>query len=121
MSRADVRIPIPLTTLARMAEDFWEQLNAIIIQNNVGTIIVGLPRGLQGQETAQTAKVQAFGVELSQRTSLPIVWQDEALTSVNAETTLQQTNKNYTKADIDALAACYILSDYLENNKALFI
>jgi putative holliday junction resolvase len=119
MSRPEVRIPVALKTLARTAEDFWLQLDHVIEQNNVGTIIVGLPRGLQGQNTAQTAEVQTFGAELAQRTGLPIAWQDEALTSVHAEAALKQTNKNYTKADIDALAACYILNDYLENNKVL--
>lgn len=118
MARADVRIPVGLATLLRTADDFWDQLSQFISQYAIGRIVLGLPRGLDGQDTAQTKVVQDFANELKQYTMLPVSWQDEALTSVAAETLLIQSGKNYRKADIDVLAACYILDDYLSNNKA---
>ena len=46
--------------------------------------------------------------------NLPIIFQDESVTSVIAEERLQSRKKAYTKADIDAEAAAIILQDYLE-------
>lgn len=116
MARSDLRIPVPLTTLSRKANDFWEQVQNLIKHNDIGEIIIGLPRGLDGQETAQTASARAFGTELASYTTIPLKWQDEALTSVKAEDTLIKSGKPYIKTDIDALAACYILNDYIETN-----
>ena len=117
LARADVRIPVPVATLLRSEPAFWEQLSDIVSRHDVSQLILGLPRGLDGQETAQTAATRVFSDELARRTGLPIQWQDEALTSVKAEDMLKNTGKPYSKSDIDALAACYILSDYMETLK----
>ncbi len=118
MVRAEVRVPVTLETLDRQAPEFWEKLSEVIKQNEIGQIIIGLPRGLAGQETAQTKHVREFAGELASHFSLPVHWQDEALTSVQAETILNGSGKPYKKADIDALAASLILADYLETAKA---
>lgn len=118
MVRADVRVPVTLETLDRQAPDFWGQLTEVIKQNYIGQIVIGLPRGLDGQETAQTKYVREFAGELAGHFALPVHWQDEALTSVQAENILNASGKPYKKADIDALAASLILADYLETAKA---
>lgn len=115
--RAEVSIPVPVTTLLRGGTTFWEQLGEIINNNDVSQLVIGLPRSLDGHETEQTVSTRNFGNELASRTGLPISWQDEALTSVQAESALKKTGKPYVKGDIDSLAACYILSDYMEANK----
>lgn len=112
--RSSPRIPVALTTLERTAEHFWQQLTDLLDEHNVEKIVIGLPRGLDGQETAQTEAARAFADELRQHTTLPRIWQDEALTSVNAEAALQATGKPYNRGDIDATAAQLILSDYME-------
>jgi putative holliday junction resolvase len=117
LARADVRVPVPVSTLARSDPAFWDQLAELVSHYDVSQIVLGLPRGLNGQETGQTVATRAFGNELVTRLALPIQWQDEALTSVKAETVLRKTGKPYSKGDIDALAACYILSDYMEAKK----
>lgn len=114
MVRAEVRVPVTLDTLDREATDFWHQLIEITKQNNIGEVVIGLPRGLDGQETAQTALVRAFGQELTSHITLPAHWQDEALTSVQARNVLDASGKPYQKGDIDALAASIILTDYLD-------
>lgn len=106
------RIAHPLTTL-EMSPDIVEQLRTIIDQEGIGTIVVGLPRNLSGQETAQTASVQEFAKQL-EPLSLPLHFQDEAVTSAQAEAELQARGKPYAKGDIDALAATYILDDFLQ-------
>ena len=106
------RLPHPLLTIDRKT-DYWQQLKTILRDEQVAKIIVGLPRSREGQETAQTAATRNFIAELGQHFDLPIELQDEALTSVKAETELGKKGKTYTKADVDALAATYILEDYL--------
>lgn len=109
-----ISIARPLATLPREAADFWQQLQAIIEEQAPEVLVLGLPRGLDGQETAQTAAVRHFADELVMYTTLPVQWQDEALTSVKATETLQARGVPYDKGEVDALAAAYILTDYVE-------
>lgn len=106
------RLAGPLMTLENK-EDIYEQI-AILVEQVIATrIIVGLPRGLDGQETAQTLQVREFVDKLKWRVSIPIELQDEALTSRQAEEEFRQRGIDYSKADVDSLAATYILDDYL--------
>lgn len=93
-------------------------INAIIAEQSIEQLVLGLPRSLAGEETAQTAYVRQFANQLKQQTGLPIIFQDEALTSVNAEQSLQASGKTFAKGDIDSLAAQAILNDYLESLEA---
>jgi putative Holliday junction resolvase len=69
---------------------------------------------MQGQSTDQTRTVEAFGKQLEERLTIPLYWIDEALTSQKAEIELRSRGKPYSKGDIDALAATYILEDFLK-------
>ena len=78
-------------------------------------IIIGLPRSLDGHDTAQTLAVRHFADDvLWRRLKVEPVFQDEAGTSSLAEEQLKEAGKEYTKGDIDALAATIILQDYLD-------
>lgn len=109
----EARLPRPLTTLTR-DDSLFPGLKRIAETEHVSQLVVGWPRGLQGQATGQTAAIEAFVTELKQHFKLPIVLQDEALTSTQAEHELDSRGQAYTKADIDALAATYILDDFLK-------
>lgn len=117
LARSEVRVPVTLKTLDRQAADFWQQLSAVMQEHGVEQVVLGLPRGLEGQETAQTAYVRGFAREFSSRFHQPIHYQDEALTSVQSENILGASGKPYQKDEVDALAASLILSDYLETEK----
>jgi len=112
IANAEVRLATPLLTLQN-DEHLWQELDRLLSENQIGTIVVGLPRGLDGQETAQTHKAEAFMMALRQHTAVPVHAQDEAATSLKAEEELQSRRKPYAKGDIDALAATYILEDFL--------
>lgn len=108
-------------TLARLARplatvdtnDFATQFTAIVSQEKPTVIVVGLPRNLAGDSTAQTVFVEDFARKhLAGQT---VVWQDEAVTSQQAEAELTKRGKPFVKGDIDALAASYILQDYLDS------
>lgn len=116
IAHAIARLPRPLLTLERN-ENIWQTIEDIVNQEGVGEIIVGLPRGLNGQETAQTTLSREFASSLEDHLKLPVYLQDEALTSKQAETELAKRGKTYAKADIDALAATYILEDFLQHHQ----
>jgi putative Holliday junction resolvase len=106
----------PLTTLLH-DETIWEQLTHLVDDNNSGMFVVGLPRGMSGQETAQTRSSEVFMEQLRANIGLPVHPQDESVTSIKAEAELQSRGKPYEKGDIDALAATYILEDYLTERR----
>jgi putative holliday junction resolvase len=91
-----------------------QELQKVLREQHAEAMVVGLPRGLDGQRTAQTDAVEAFITGLRQHVTLPIYWQDEALTSKQAEAELNSRGKPYLKGDIDALAATYILEDFMQ-------
>jgi putative Holliday junction resolvase len=107
-----VKIASPLTTLSNDSI-FFDSLIKIIESHDVNLIVVGLPRTLEGNETAQTLKTRDFIDRLKSEISQEIITQDEALSSVRAEEILKTRGKIFAKADIDKLAACLILEDYL--------
>lgn len=113
ITTAIARLPRPFATLVR-GEHFWGQLKKIIADESVSMLVVGLPRNMQGEETAQSAVIRKFADELRAQTGLKPELQDETLTSRRAEAELSARGKPFEKGDIDALAATYILEDYLE-------
>jgi len=117
LADASVRFAHPFSTLAN-SESIYQEIAALVAEQGVTTVVVGLPRGLDGQATVQTEAVEAFVDGLKQYLQVPIAWQDEALTSVKAEAELAGRNKRgvYNKSDVDALAATYILEDYLNEH-----
>lgn len=112
LADAELKFANPLTTLTN-DESIWDALTVLIRDNDVQILVVGLPRSLQGHETPQTQICRSFAQSLSERLQMPVALQDEATTSVKAEAELRSRGKPYEKADIDALAATYILEDYL--------
>ena len=112
------RLAQPLTTL-EATNGIMDEINKLVELHEVGHIVVGLPRNLQGQETDQTRTIIVFADQLKQAIpDIAISFQDEALTSRKAEQELAARGRKYEKADIDALAATYILEDYLRDNAA---
>jgi putative Holliday junction resolvase len=108
----EVRLAHPVATL-RNDDSLVQHLRELCAREQVAQLVIGLPRGLEGQTTPQTETTQAFGSSLAEQLKLPISWQDEALTSTKAEAELKARGKPYTKEAVDALSATYILEDYL--------
>lgn len=105
------RLAVPYGVIT--AADRLEGLTAVVQREKVGLIVIGWPRNMQGEKTVQTANVERFANDLRGATGIPVVLQDEALTSQKAEAELRARRKPYEKSDIDALSAAYILEDYL--------
>jgi putative Holliday junction resolvase len=114
LADAAVRIAIPFGFVEVDGHEL-EELNNIVVSEGINTLVVGLPRNQQGEETAQTEFVREFAKNLELSVD-NLVFQDESLTSVEAEKRLKSYGKPYSKGDIDTEAAVIILQDYLEEN-----
>jgi putative Holliday junction resolvase len=84
--------------------------------DGLASLVVGLPRRLDGSPSDMTPRVKAFAAAVHVRTALPVVLQDERLTSREAESRLAVREKNWRarKKQLDAAAAAIILQDYLD-------
>lgn len=99
---------------AAMIADFMPRL--VNDEDGLDGIVVGLPLRLDGSENAQTANARLFGEAIEVITGLPVVFQDERLTSVEAEAQLAEREKDWKKRklEIDAVAAAIMLQDFLD-------
>ena len=111
-----IKIAVPFTTV-EVDDDRTEidEISKIIGREKINILVVGLPRNLSGEETAQSAYTKKFAAQFELQVD-KIVFQDESLTSVQAENLLKSYKKPYSKGDIDMNAAAIILQDYLEEN-----
>ena len=99
-------------------DDLLNKISLIIEQKNVEKIILGLPIGLKGQQTAQTNRVFEFYNLIKDKNDIKIVMEDERLSSVSAKKSLvlQNIKTGHNKALIDETAAAIFLQLYLDKN-----
>jgi putative Holliday junction resolvase len=124
VSDASGTLARPLRTLARGASDreatrmLADVVDALRAEEDgLGAIVIGLPTRLDGSPHAQTAHVRQVADALARRVRLPIVLQDERLSSHEADSRLAATRRDWRtrKARLDAAAAAVILQDYLDS------
>jgi putative Holliday junction resolvase len=96
-----------------------EAIADIVSQHQVGQIIVGLPRSMDGSLGKQAEKVKAFTEKLCDRIEVPIEFRDERLTTVSARRLMREVNTKKTRREArdDAIAAALILQGYLEQSR----
>ena len=105
----------PLTTV-QSGKAAVDELVAIVTEHEVRTIVVGLPRNMNGTYGPATEKVRAFIAKLSKRTDVPIVEWDERLSTVSAHNDLREAGLDGRKRKgvVDKVAARIILQNYLD-------
>ena len=116
VAKADsqTKIAIPDGFVNVNGQEFAE-IARIARMYSTSTFIIGLPRNNSGEETKQSLYARNFARQLAM--SIPdarIYFEDESLTSVEAERRLKERKKNFQKGEIDAEAASIILQDFLE-------
>jgi putative Holliday junction resolvase len=86
-------------------------------EDGLAGVVLGYPRTLAGEATDQTAAVAALADTLRARIGVPLVLQDERLSSREAESLLARRLKNWRdrKPLLDAASAAVILQDYLDS------
>ncbi len=123
--RIGIAVSDPLRTIGRpykvLANDgkFWEELETIIAEENIGRIIVGLPLNFSGADTQKTREVRKFAEELSVRIKIPWEFTDESFTTVDGNRALKEMGYDVlaSRKVIDKVAAALILRNYLETQR----
>ena len=110
----------PVETVTREREDrlraTLRRIAEIAAERGTTVIVLGRPYNMDGSEGERVEKCEAFRELLVKRTGLPVVWQDERLTTVEADEILEESGvqPSERKKYIDQVAACIILREYLE-------
>ncbi len=88
----------------------------VAADDGLAAVVVGWPRRLDGSPNEQTPLVEAFARALGEAVPVPVVLQDERLSSHEADTRLALREKDWRKRKqvLDAAAAAVILQDYLD-------
>ena len=122
-----VRIGIALTDLLKTIASPYEVYKSVSLQKDVEyfvklvkekeveKIVLGLPLNMDGSEGERAKRTRIFGEMLEKACSVPVVYQDERLSSVEAENYLLDgdVRRDKRKNLIDKVAATIILEDYL--------
>ena len=112
MADSQVKIAVPFGWREN-SEKIIQEITELVLRHDIDVIVVGYPRNQSGEPTKQTEFVEDFVKQLADiELDTEIVFQDESLTSVQAEQRLG--NKIKDKGEIDAEAASIILQDFLE-------
>ena len=88
-------------------------------EQDVGQIVVGLPRNMDGSEGPRAQLCREFAELLREATGLEVIMWDERRTTVEAHNILSQHNYHGQKRKntVDAVAASLILEGYLNSLK----
>ena len=103
-------------TIPNRGEDFViQRLCEIIEKEQIGKIILGMPERTDGKIGEMEKKVKSFSKKLQAASKLRPIFQNEALTSMEAEELMRETEGPLKdkKGLVDQLAAEIILQDYL--------
>jgi putative holliday junction resolvase len=97
-------------------EQVAERVAQIAGELEAGTIVLGLPFDMQGEEGYQARRVRRFVAVLAEKVSIPIVFCDESLTSADAEAIVRERGERRSRRSrpVDAIAAAVLLQSYLD-------
>jgi putative Holliday junction resolvase len=123
-ARTGVAVSDPSGTLARPlcvvqkvgGKSGMAELCAIIDREAPGVVVVGLPLTLRGERGPQAIETEAFVARLRSRCSIPILTEDERLTTSIARR-MPTTSRRPTTGD-DAQAAAVLLQTFLDRRAA---
>ncbi|MBO6147531.1 MAG: Holliday junction resolvase RuvX [Lachnospiraceae bacterium] len=96
----------------------FRRIEELVKEYDVHRIVLGLPLNMDGTESGRSELARSFGRDLEKRMGIPVVMQDERLTTVEADEIIELTgqHKKNRKDHIDSMAAAIILTDYLNQN-----
>ena len=114
--------PTPYGRIANKGmEGVVKELNKIMDDESVDLVVIGLPYLTDGKKTTSTERAQQFVNEIREQISRPVEEQDETLSTFEAESRMKSSpNYNFQVdlSQIDAVAACVILEDFIRRKKA---
>ena len=104
------------TYVRKSIEDDIEHFNKIKTEQNADTFVVGLPLNMDGTAGDRVAKTKEYVEKLKEKIDAKFVYQDERLTTVQAERMLidADVRRDKRKKVVDKVASCIILQAYLD-------
>jgi putative Holliday junction resolvase len=96
-----------------------DEVMRLVKEQDVGTIVVGLPTGLGGDEGMSASEARELADELATATGVDVVLRDERYTTRIAESALLESGmrRRERRESVDKVAAAIILQDYLDSNR----
>ena len=93
----------------------WQTLDSLMSEEDIEAVVIGLPLNMDGSEGPRARKVIEFSRVLEEKTGLPVHFQDERLSSFEAESALSEAGVHGSrrKSRVDMVAAQIILQGYL--------
>lgn len=100
---------------SRKSEVVLAEIKKLIVAHDVGELVLGYPKNMDGTLGQRAEKCAAFGEELKAATGLPLTLWDERRSTVEAHDILYRNGKNgkQRKKVVDAVAAALMLEGYL--------
>ncbi len=100
---------------SRNPEKTLDEISRLVKENDVGELVMGLPRNMNGTEGPRAELCREFAARLEEKTGLKVVLWDERRTTVEAHQILNDHNYHGKKRKntVDAVAASLILEGYL--------
>ena len=97
----------------------YSAIESLIEEYNVGVIVLGYPVLLSGKEGERVKATLTFKEDLERRTGLPVILEDERLTTVQAHRSLDEMGLKSEKHGeyVDEVAAILILQGYLDRQR----
>ena len=113
--------PFGITTLLAHSGKLkdWSKLEEILIEYKPHTILVGLPLNMDGSESEMSERAKAFGESLNSRTSIPVEFVDERLSSWEVKKMEQEDSKHKQKkaSKIHEKSACLIAQTWVSDTE----
>ena len=113
----------PLETLYRKKEHMLRRtlasIEALVREKGIDCIVLGRPLHMNGREGENVSACERFYAMLTARVSIPVLWQDERLTTVEAGEILAESKipPKERKKYLDSVSAALILREYMNNRE----
>ena len=104
---------------SRNKEKTLLEIKRLVDENQIGEIVMGLPKNMNGTEGPRAELCREFAAQVEETTGLPVKLWDERRTTVEAHNILSEHNYHGKKRKntVDAVAASLILEGYLDFRK----
>lgn len=117
LSDTSLLVATPYKTIFRtkFTKDALE-LKQLVEEERAGGLVIGLPVNMNGTEGQMCQSIRQFGTNLLEFIDIPICYQDERLSTMAVQRTLDETEmaKSRHKQVIDKMAASFILQGALD-------
>lgn len=118
LSDTKLTVATPMETIRRKKFTVdVERLITIIQEQNVGALILGLPKNMDGSEGPRCQSTRQFAKNVSEKIDINIAFWDERLSTIAVTRTLLEADTSRKRRDqlVDKMAASYILQGVLDN------